>query len=163
MRAQQKRIIRSSEMMKQMVIFTCMIALGFSFALTGCCTRTEHKRLKVALATTERERDELRARLETVAQTPEPSHEQVSEATIPGGQLQKQVDELIRLRDALQEREDELTKLRDMALAEAQTAQIQIDKRAAQLQAEAEKVLELQGQLKEAQTAIAELQDRLKL
>jgi len=138
-------------MMKQKVIFACIIALGVPLVLAGCCSRAEMARLKADLETAERQRDYLQERLRATEQAPEQAP----------GPLQTQVDEFIKIRDALLQREVELTRLRDAALAEAQTAQELMNKLGAQLQAETEKVNELQDQLQQAQAAIEELQNKL--
>ena len=144
-------------MTKQKVIFVCIVVFVFSLVLTGCYN-VERARLEAELEQTERERDDLRTRLDAVEQSPEPA---VENAGAPG-QLQQQVDEFMKIRDALQRREDELTKLRQAALAEAQMARTLMDKLAAQLEAERKKVNEVQSQLQQTQQAIAELQDKLK-
>jgi len=145
-------------MTKLKVIFVCMVVFVFSLVLTGCYN-VERARLEAELEQTERERDDLRTRLNAVKQSPEQAGEDVG---APPGQLQQQVDEFIKIRDALQQREDELTKLRQAALTEAQTAQTLMDNFAAQLQAEMEKVNKLQNELQRAQQAITGLQKKLK-
>lgn len=139
--------------MKQKVILACLIALVFPLVLTGCCNRAECTRVKAELERTERERDYLQSRLEAVQQ----SQAQASEPS----QLQKQVGEFIKIRDALQQREEELKNLRSQALAEAQTAQALMEQLASQLKAETQKVNDLQNQLKQAQQAITDLQNKL--
>lgn len=139
--------------MKQMVIFACLMALVFPLFLTGCCNRAECTRVKTELERTERERDYLQSRLQAVYQSK-------PQAGQPG-QLQQQVDEFIKIRDALQKREEELMNLRSQALAEAQTAQALMEQLASQLQAETQKVNDLQNQLQQAQQAITELQNKL--
>ncbi len=139
--------------MKQKVILACLIAVVFPPFLTGCCSRVEFTRIKTELEQTERERDYLQSRLQAVQQA------QV-EAGEPG-QLQQQVEEFIKIRDALKQREDEMTKLRQAALQEAQTAQALMENLAAELQAETQKVSELQDQLQQAQQAITDLQNKL--
>ena len=141
--------------MKQKVIFACLIAMVFPLVLTGCCNRAEFTRVKAELERTERERDYLQSRLQAVYES---SKDQASAAP---GQLQQQVNEFIKIRDALQQREDELTKLRQAALEEAQTAQALMENLANQLQAETQKVSDLQNQLQQAQQAITELQNKL--
>ena len=121
--------------------------------LTGCCDRAEFTRVKAELERTERERDYLQSRLQTVQQSQ-------AEAGEPG-LLQQQVDEFIKIRDALQKREDELTELRNAALAEARAAQTLMEQLGSQLQAETQKVNELQNQLQQAQQAITDLQNKL--
>jgi len=143
-------------MTKQKVIFVCMVVFVFSLVLTGCYN-VERARLEAELEQAERERDDLRTRLDTVKQSPE----QAAEDAGAPGQLQQQVDEFIKIRDALQQREDELTKLRQVALTEAQMAQTLMDTFAARLQAEMEKVNELQNELQRAQQAITGLQRKL--
>lgn len=66
--------------MKQMLIMTCMIALSFPLALTGCY-RTERESLRAALAKTESERDDLKARMDIVMQTRDQLQKQVSDLT----------------------------------------------------------------------------------
>ena len=139
--------------MKQKVLFACLVALVCPLVLTGCCSRVEFARVKEELARTERERDYLQSRLQAVQQSQ-------AEAGEPG-QLQQQVNEFIKIRDALQQREEDLMKLRAQALAEAQTAQALMEQLASQLQAETQKVNELQNQLQQAQQAITELQNKL--
>ena len=139
--------------MKQKVILTCLIALVFPLVLTGCCNRAEFTRVKGELERTERERDYLQSRLQAVQQSQ-------TEAGEPG-QLQQQVDEFIKIRDALKKREEEMMNLRNQALAEAHTAQALMEQLASQLQAETQKVNELQDQLQQAQKAITDLQNKL--
>ena len=140
-------------MMKQKVILTCLIALVFPLVLTGCCNRAEFTRVKGELERTERERDYLQSRLQAVQQSQ-------TEAGEPS-QLQQQVDEFIKIRDALKKREEEMMNLRNQALAEAHTAQALMEQLASQLQAETQKVNELQDQLQQAQKAITDLQNKL--
>lgn len=139
--------------MKQKVILTCLIALVFPLVLTGCCNRAEFTRVKGELERTERERDYLQSRLQAVQQSQ-------TEAGEPS-QLQQQVDEFIKIRDALKKREEEMMNLRNQALAEAHTAQALMEQLASQLQAETQKVNELQDQLQQAQKAITDLQNKL--
>ena len=139
--------------MKQKVILTCLIALVFPLVLTGCCNRAEFTRVKGELERTERERDYLQSRLQAVQQSQ-------TEAGEPS-QLQQQVDEFIKIRDALKKREEEMMNLRNQALAEAQTAQALMEQLGSQLQAETQKVNALQDQLQQAQQAITDLQNKL--
>lgn len=141
--------------MKQKVIFACLIAMVFPLVLTGCCNRAEFTRVKEELQRTERERDYLESRLQSVSESMK------DKATTAPGQLQQQVEEFIKIRDALQQREDDLAKLRQSALEEAQTAQALMENLATQLQAETQKVNELQVQLQQAQQAITDLQQKL--
>lgn len=141
--------------MKQKMIFACLIAMVFPLVLTGCCNRAEFTRVKEELMRTERERDYLQSRLQAVAESAK------DKASAAPSQLQQQVEEFIKIRDALQQREDELAKLRQSALEEAQTAQALMEKLATQLQAETQKVNELQAQLQQAQQAITDLQNKL--
>ena len=141
--------------MKQKVIFACLIAMVFPLVLTGCCNRAEFTRVKGELERIERERDYLQSRLQAVYQS---SKDKASDAP---SQLQQQVNEFIKIRDALQQREDDLAKLRQAALEEAQTAQALMGNLATQLQAETQKVNELQSQLQQAQQAITDLQNKL--
>jgi chromosome segregation ATPase len=152
---------RSSEMMKQVVIVTCLIALVFPLALTGCC-RVEMAELQDELTQARAERDDLRAKLKTAMQTPKQPEGQLLGLTGSLSEFQKQIDAFVSFREELQKREDELAKLRQAALEEAKIAQERMDKLGTQLQAETERVLELQGELFEAQSAIVELQDKLK-
>ena len=147
--------------MKQVVIFTCMIALVFPLTLAGCC-RVQMASLQEELDRTRAERDGLKAKLEAAVQTPKPSEVKVMGLTSSLSEFQKQIDAFVSFREELQRREDELARLRQAALAEAKTAQERMNKLGDQLQAETEKVIQLQGQLKEAQSAIVELQDKLK-
>ena len=151
-------------MTKQKVIFVCIVVFVFSLVPTGCYN-LERASLEAELEQIRRERDDLRTALDTVEQWPEPAVEIAGEATGEAAeapsQLQRQIDEFIKVRDALQQREDELTQLRQAALAEAQTAQTLMDNFAAQLQAEMEKVNRLQNELQRAQQAITELQRKL--
>ena len=144
-------------MTKQKVIFTCMVVFAFPLILTGCYN-IERARLEAELEQTKRERDDFRAQLATVERSPE----QGDEDPIVPGELQQQIDEFIKVRDALQQREEELAKLQQVALAEARTARTLMDKLAAQLDAETKKVNAVQNQLQQAQQAIAELQDKFK-
>jgi chromosome segregation ATPase len=148
--------------MKQVVIFTCMIALVFPLVLTGCC-RVEMANLQNELNRTRAERDDLKAKLETAMRAPKKSSD-VEVMGISGSlsEFQKQIDAFVSFREELQKREDELAKLRQAALAEAKNAQERMDHLGTKLQAETARVVLLQGQLKEAQTAIVELQDKLK-
>jgi biopolymer transport protein ExbB/TolQ len=144
-------------MTKQKVIYACMIVFVFPLILTGCYN-VERARLEAKLEQTERERDDFRTRLAAVERSPEQS----SEAPVAPGELQQQIDEFIKVRDALRQREEELAKLRQVALDEAQTARTLMDKLAAQLETETKKVNAVQNQLQQAQQAIAELQDEFK-
>ena len=148
-------------MMKQIVIVTCLIALVFPLALTGCC-RVQMANLQEELNQTRVERNDLRAKLETAVRTPKQSEVQVMGLTGSLSEFQKQIDAFVSFREELQKREDELARLRQAALAEAKTAQERMDQLGTKLQAETERVVLLQGQLKQAQTAIIELQDKLK-
>jgi chromosome segregation ATPase len=152
---------RSNEMMKQIVIVTCLIALVFPLALTGCC-RVEMANMQEELNQTKAERDDLKAKLETSMKTRGRSQGQVTELTGSLSEFQKQIDAFVSFREELQKREDELARLRQAALAEAKIAQERMGKLGTQLKAETERVIQLQGQLTEAQTAIVELQDKLK-
>jgi len=147
--------------MKQIVIVTCLIALVFPLALTGCC-RVQMATLQEELNQTRVERNDLRAKLETAVRTPKQSEVQVMGLTGSLSEFQKQIDAFVSFREELQKREDELARLRQAALAEAKTAQERMDQLGTKLQAETERVVLLQGQLKQAQTAIIELQDKLK-
>jgi chromosome segregation ATPase len=144
-------------MTKQKVIIACMVVFAFPLVLTGCYN-VERARLEAKLEQTERERDGFRTRLAAAERSPEQS----SEAPVAPGELQQQIDEFIKVRDALRQREEELAKLRQVALDEAQTARTLMDKLAAQLEAETKKVNAVQNQLQQAQQAIAELQDEFK-
>jgi DNA repair exonuclease SbcCD ATPase subunit len=155
--------IRSSEKMKQVVIFTCVVALVFPLALAGCC-RVEMASLQDELQRTRTERNDLKAKLEAAVKTRPRSQTQEPVLGISGSlnEFQKQIDAFVSFREELQKREDELARLRQAALAEAKTAQERMDKLGDQLKAETERVIQLQSQLKEAQSAIVELQDKLK-
>jgi len=148
-------------MMKQVVIVTCLIALVFPLALTGCC-RVEMANLQEELKQTKVERDDLKAKLETAVRTPKQSEVQVMGLTGSLSEFQKQIDAFVSFREELQKREDELARLRQAALAEAKTAHERMDKLGTRLQSETERVIQLQSQLKQAQTAIVDLQDKLK-
>ena len=147
-------------MMKQVVIFTCMIALVFPLALAGCC-RVEVASLQEELDRTLMERNDLQAKLETAMRTPKQSEVQVMGLTGSLSEFQKQIDAFVSFREELQKREDELAKLRQAALAEAKVAHERMDKLGTRLQAETERVIGLQDDLKRAQSAIVELQDKL--
>ena len=148
-------------MMKQVVIFTCLIALVFPLALTGCC-RVEMANLQDELKQTRTEKDDLKAKLETAMKTRGKSQGQIMEFTGSLSEFQKQIDAFVSFREELQKREDELARLREAALAEAKIAQERMGKLGIQLQAETERVIQLQGQLQQAQSAIVDLQDKLK-
>jgi chromosome segregation ATPase len=153
--------------MKQVVVFTSIVALVIPLALTGCC-RVEMADLQQELDRTKAERDDLRAKLETSMKNQARGRVQVQgQGQVMGisgslNEFQKQIDAFVSFREELQKREDELAKLRQAALAEAKTAQERMDKLGDQLQAETEKVIKLQSQLKDAQSAVVELQDKLK-
>ncbi len=160
-------------MMKQVVIFTCLIALVFPLALAGCCrfemaslqeeldrTRMERDKIRMERDENRMERDDLKAKLETAMRAPKPSEAKVTGLSGSLSEFQKQIDAFVSFREELQKREDELAKLRQAALAEAKTAQERMDKLGTRLQAETERVIRLQDQLKEAQSAIVELQDK---
>lgn len=147
--------------MKQVVIFTCLIALVFPLALTGCC-RVEMANLQDELKQTRTEKDDLKAKLETAMKTRGKSQGQIMEFTGSLSEFQKQIDAFVSFREELQKREDELARLREAALAEAKIAQERMGKLGIQLQAETERVIQLQGQLQQAQSAIVDLQDKLK-
>ena len=147
-------------MMKQVVIFTCMIALVFPLALAGCC-RVEVASLQEELDRALMERNDLQAKLEIAMQTPKQSEVKVMGLTGSLSEFQKQIDAFVSFREELQKREDELAKLRQAALAEAKVAQERMDKLGTQLQAETKRVIGLQDDLKKAQSAIVELQDKL--
>ena len=147
-------------MMKQIVIFTCLVALVFPLALTGCC-RVEMATLQEELKQTKVERDDLKSKLETGMKTRGQAQGQVLGLTGSLNEFQKQIDAFVSFREELQKREDELARLRQAALAEAKTAQERMDKLGTQLQSETERVVQLQSQLKQAQTAIVELQEKL--
>ena len=147
--------------MKQIVIVTCLIALVFPLALTGCC-RVEMANLQDELKQTRTEKDDLKAKLETAMKTRGKSQGQIMEFTGSLSEFQKQIDAFVSFREELQKREDELARLREAALAEAKIAQERMGKLGIQLQAETERVIQLQGQLQQAQSAIVDLQDKLK-
>jgi chromosome segregation ATPase len=151
---------RSSEMMKQVVIVTCLMALVFPLALTGCC-RVEMASLQKELEQTRIERDDLKAKMETAMKTRGQAQGQVLGITGSLSEFQKQIDAFVSFREELQKREDELAKLRQAALAEAKVAQERMDKLGIQLQAETKRVIGLQDDLKKAKSAIVELQDKL--
>jgi len=148
-------------MSKQIVLLTCMLALVFPMALTGCC-RVEVANLQDELNRTRAERNDLQAKLETAMRAPKKSDVQVLGLDGSLSEFQKQIDAFVSFREELQKREDELARLRQAALAEAKIAQERMGKLGIQLQAETERVVLLQGQLKQAQTAIVDLQDKLK-
>jgi chromosome segregation ATPase len=148
-------------MMKQVVIFTCLIALVFPLALAGCC-RVEMANLQEELNQARAERDDLREKLQTAMKTHGRQQGQVMELTGSLSEFQKQIDAFVSFREELQKREDELARLRQAALDEAKTAQERMNQLGTKLQAETERVILLQDQLKEAQSAIVELQDKLK-
>jgi DNA repair exonuclease SbcCD ATPase subunit len=153
--------------MKQVVVFTSIVALVIPLALTGCC-RVEMADLQKELDRTRAERDDLRAKLEVSMKTQARVHTQgQGQGQMVGisgslNEFQKQIDAFVSFREELQRREDELAKLRQSALEEAKAAQARMDKLGDQLQAETEKVIRLQGQLKDAQSAIVDLQEKLK-
>jgi len=147
--------------MKQVVIFTCMMALVFPLTLAGCC-KVEVANLQEELDRTRIERNDLKAKLETAVRTPKQSEVQVMGLTGSLSEFQKQIDAFVSFREELQKREDELARLRQAALAEAKTAQERMNRLGTQLQAETERVVQLQVQLKQAKSAIVELQDKLK-
>ena len=60
---------RSSEKMKQVLIFSCMVALVFPLALAGCC-RVEMAELQKELNQARVERDDLRAKLQAAMKAP---------------------------------------------------------------------------------------------
>ena len=140
--------------MKQKVVLASLIALFLSLVLTGCCDRVEFTRTKARLGQVERERDYLQSQVAALQKA------KAAQASMPG-QLQQQVDEFMKIRDALQQREDELAKLRQAALGEAQTAQTLMENLSKELNAETQKVSDLQSQLQQAQQAITELQSKL--
>ena len=148
-------------MSKQIVLLTCMLALVFPMALTGCC-RVEMANLQEELDRTRWEKNDLQAKLETAMRNPKQSSD-VQVLGLDGSlsEFQKQIDAFVSFREELQKREDELARLRQAALAEAKIAQERMGKLGIQLQAETDRVVLLQGQLKQAQTAIVELQDKL--
>ena len=155
--------------MKQVVIFTCLIALVIPLTLTGCC-RVEMAEMQEELNQATAERDDLKVKLQTAMKAtriqPQPTGRlgtgQVTELSGSVSEFQKQIDAFVSFREELQKREDELAKLRQAALEEAKTAQERMDQLGDKLQAETERVAQLQGQLKEAQSAIIELQEKLK-
>jgi chromosome segregation ATPase len=148
--------------MKQVVVFTCVVALVFPLAIAGCC-RVQIASLQDELQRVRTERDDLKAQLDAAMKTRDlvPAQEPVLGISGSLSEFQKQIDAFVSFREELQRREDELARLRQAALAEAKTAQERMDALGEQLQAETEKVIQLQGQLKEAQSAIVELQDKL--
>ncbi len=146
-------------MTKNIVIFACIVALVSPLILTGCCSRSEFTRVKGELAQTQSERDRLLVRVRSLEQSQELAVESTDAAP---GELQQQVNDFIKIRNALQQREDEMTKLRQAALVEAQTAQSLMNKLGTQLQAETEKVNVLQSQLQQTQQAVTELQNKLR-
>jgi len=145
---------------KQIVLLTCVLALVFPMALTGCC-RVEVANLQNELNRTRAEKSDLQAKLETAMRNPKQSDVQVLGLDGSLSEFQKQIDAFVSFREELQKREDELARLRQAALAEAKVAQERMGKLGIQLQAETDRVVLLQGQLKQAQTAIVELQDKL--
>ena len=150
--------------MKQIVFFTCLVALVFPLTLAGCC-RVEMASLQDELDRTRAERDDLEAKLVTAMQRPKQPIQPESQVLGLTGSLsefQKQIDAFVSFREELQKREDELAGLRQAALDEAKTAQERMDQLGDELQAETERVVGLQGDLKKAQSAIVELQDKLK-
>ena len=146
--------------MKQVVIVTCLMALVFPLALTGCC-RVEMATLQEELDRARAERDALEAQLETAMETQGQAQGQFQGLTGSLSEFQKQIDAFVSFREELQKREDELARLRQAALEEAKIAQERMDELGSKLQAETERVLLLQGQLEEAQSAIVDLQDKL--
>jgi len=145
---------------KQIVLLTCMLALLFPLALTGCC-RVEVANLKEELNRTRAEKNDMQAQLETAMRNSKQSDVQVLGLDGSLSEFQKQIDAFVSFREDLQKREDELARLRQAALAEAKVAQERMNKLGTKLQAETERVVLLQGQLKQAQTAIVELQEKL--
>ena len=149
--------------MKQVVIFTCLIALVIPLTLAGCC-RVEMAEMKEELNQARAERDDLRIKLQTAmkAKSRNQAQEQIFDLGGSLSEFQKQIDAFVSFREELQRREDELARLRQAALDEAKTAQERMDQLGDKLQAETDKVIALQGQLKQAQSAIVELQEKLK-
>ena len=131
-------------MSKQIVLLTCVLALVFPLALTGCC-RVEVANLQDELNRTRAEKNDLQAKLETAMRTPKKSDVQVLGLDGSFSEFQKQIDAFVSFREELQKREDELARLRQAALAEAKIAQERMGKLGIQLQAETERVVLLQG------------------
>lgn len=174
--------------MKQILILTCIIALVLPLTLTGCRNgakqkaelerlRAELQSLKATLRKTENERDELKDKLDIVAQASERLQNQVndltntrnqlkeqfsivadsrdqlnkqlSEVASSREQLRKRIAELITSSEQLQSQIDELTKSRNAIAAEVRQARERNDELATQLAAEMNKVSRLQNQLTE--------------
>jgi uncharacterized phage infection (PIP) family protein YhgE len=174
---------KRSEMMKQILILTCMTALAL--ALTGCDNGAEQRAeldrvkaelesLKAALEETEGERDTLKVRMDTVAQTRDQLQEQVNELTSSRDELRKQVNELTGSRDKSQEQLTELTKSCDQLqeqLTELTSSRDQLRKQASELtksrdaavakaQKAQERIDELTAQLQAETEKVRDLQDK---
>lgn len=102
--------------MKQTLIISCLIALSFPAALTGCY-RAEQENLRDALANAESERDDLKARVDSTMQARDQLQKQVNELTSSRDRLQGELTELADSRAQLRKQLDELFESRDTAVA----------------------------------------------
>lgn len=177
---------RSAETMKQILILTCMIALGSTLALTGCGKRAEQKAeldslktelesLKVSLERAKGERDDIQTKMDSLAQIRDQLQEQADELTgsrnllqeqltkLTGSrdQLQVQADELAGSRDQLQEQLTELAGSRDQLQEQIDELTKSRDAAVAEAQKARERSDELLAQLQAARDKLGELQNQL--
>ena len=171
--------------MKQILILTCIIALGFPLSLTGCKDEAEQKaklerlrvelqNLKTDLQKTKTERDELKDKIDIVAQAREQLQKQFNDLTNSREQLKEQFNIVANSRDQLNKQLGEVAGSRDQLrkrigelITSSKQLQSQIDELtksrnaiAAEARQARERIDELASQLAEIKK-LSRLQDPL--
>lgn len=171
--------------MKKVVIFTCVVALGSAFGLTGCRNRAQEaeldrlqgeiKSVKAALEKAGSEQIDLEARIETLTQVRDALAKQVDELTISRDRVQQQLAEMQTRteelegqlsqmksqRDTAQQQVDKLTDSRNLLREELDTMTKSRDAAAAEAQKAQEQVAELTTRLQGQTEKVRELQEQL--
>jgi len=116
--------------MKKVVIFTCVVALGSAFGLTGCRNRAQQaeldrlqaeiKSVKAALEKAGSEQIDLEARIEILTQARDALAKQVNELTGTRDGLQQQLADVQPRTKELQGQLSEMKDQRDVAQLEAE-------------------------------------------
>ena len=171
--------------MKKVVIFTCVVALGSAFGLTGCRNRAQQaeldrlqgeiKSVKAALEKAGSEQIDLEARIEILTQARDALAEQVNELTGTRDglqqqladvqprtkELQGQLSEMKEQRDVAQLEAEQLATVRSLLRQELDTMAKSRDAAAAEAQKAQEQVAELTTRLQGQTEKVRELQEQL--
>ena len=172
--------------MKKILILTCITALVFPLALTGCKNGTKEKaelerlraeleNIKATLQKTEAERDELKDKIDIVAQAREKLQNQVNNLTNTRDKLKEQFGIVAESRDQLNKQLNEVAGSRDQLrkriselIISSEQLQSQIDELtksrnaiAAEARQARERIDELASQLAAEMEKVSRLQDQL--